>query len=309
MTAILSVADVLAVAPTALCHAPSLTRTPDGLLAAWFGGTTEGASDTAIWTARHVAGRWLAPQIVMSMAREPCWNPVLMRLAADDLRLYFQVGDSPLAWRCMVAASADHGVTWTAARPLSGDASGPVRCRPLRLENGDLLSPSSREQHGWQCHVERSGDGGRTWRRIDVPGWPEVAAIQPCLLDHGGGVIQVLCRTRQGRVAVSWSQDGGANWSRLRLSALANPDAALDALRLTDGRLLLASNPQAGDRTPLTAAVSHDGIAWHTVLTLADGPRDHAYPSLAETDDGRVHVVWSIDKARLSHAVIDPARF
>jgi len=44
------------------CHASTLAETPGGaLVAAWFGGSREGAPDVGIWLARRVRGRWTEP--------------------------------------------------------------------------------------------------------------------------------------------------------------------------------------------------------------------------------------------------------
>ncbi|MBN2700271.1 MAG: exo-alpha-sialidase [Methylothermaceae bacterium] len=48
-------------APTAMVHASTLVETDDHLVAAWFGGTTEGAPDTGIWLSRHADGCWSPP--------------------------------------------------------------------------------------------------------------------------------------------------------------------------------------------------------------------------------------------------------
>src|SRR5213080_1096641 len=72
-------------APFASAHASTLVETSDGLVAAWFGGTREGANDVGIWLSRHVNGMWTAPVEVANGVdgdgtRYPCWNPVLFQM-------------------------------------------------------------------------------------------------------------------------------------------------------------------------------------------------------------------------------------
>ena len=43
-------------APFPSVHASTIVETPEGLVAAWFGGTREGAQDVGIWMSRQVAG-------------------------------------------------------------------------------------------------------------------------------------------------------------------------------------------------------------------------------------------------------------
>ena len=69
-------------APFASAHASTIVETADGLVAAWFGGTREGAPDVGIWSSRRVKGTWTAPIEVATGVqpdgtRHPCWNPVL----------------------------------------------------------------------------------------------------------------------------------------------------------------------------------------------------------------------------------------
>src|SRR5262249_56410851 len=52
---------VFETAPFASAHASTIVDTRDGLVAAWFGGTREGAADVGIWLSRHERGGWTAP--------------------------------------------------------------------------------------------------------------------------------------------------------------------------------------------------------------------------------------------------------
>ena len=64
-------------APFPSAHASTIVELKSGdLMAAWFGGTKEGAPDVAIWAATRHANRWSAP---VELAREPniaAFNPV-----------------------------------------------------------------------------------------------------------------------------------------------------------------------------------------------------------------------------------------
>ena len=42
-------------------HASTIAETPDGFIAAWFGGTREGNKDVCIWTSHLVNNKWTAP--------------------------------------------------------------------------------------------------------------------------------------------------------------------------------------------------------------------------------------------------------
>ena len=54
----------------------------------------------------------------------------------------------------------------------------------------------------------------------------------------------------------------GRTWGRMTATALPNPSAGIDAVRLADGRFLLVYNPTTSGRDRLEIAVSADGKAW-----------------------------------------------
>ncbi len=297
------------------CHASTLAETHGGaLVAAWFGGSREGAPDIGIWLARCVEGRWTEPVQVADGAaspdrRLPCWNPVLFQPRRGPLLLFLKVGPNPAAWWGEMMVSDDGGLTWKDRRRLPDGGIGPVKNKPVELPGGDLVCGSSTEDAGWRVHFERTADLGRTWSRTaPLNDGRQVGAIQPTILTHPGGRLQALGRSRQGRLWEAWSDDGGKTWGPLTLAALPNPNAGIDAVTLADGRHLLVYNHTAKSRSPLNLAVSEDGRAWKAALVLADGPGEFSYPAVIQTADGLVHVTYTWKRERIRHAVVDPAR-
>lgn len=304
-------------APFASAHASTIVETLDGLLAAWFGGTREGHPDVGIWTARRERGAWSAPVEVAEGrlpdgTRAPCWNPVLFQPSHGPLLLFYKVGPSPSAWWALARTSFDQGRTWSPAVRLPGGMLGPIRAKPVELPDGDLLAGSSTEHAGWVAHLERWKGGplasADAWQRTAPLNDPaEFDAIQPTLLLHSPARVQALCRSRQGVITEAWSEDGGRTWGAMRRTVLPNPSAGIDALRLADGRFLLAYNPTTTGRGRLELAVSGDGVAWHRAVGLEDGPGEYSYPALIQSRDGLVHVTYTWRRERIKHVVIAPA--
>lgn len=328
-------------APFPSCHASTLVETPSGdLVAAWFGGTAERHADVSIWIARRDAGStvapgaagWTAPVEVADGVEDgvdhPCWNPVLHQPSARPaqeapgakapLLLFYKVGPSPSAWWGMLLRSEDEGRTWSAPERLPEGILGPIRAKPIELEDGTLLAGSSTEHDGWRLHFERTRDLGRTWESSGpIHDGRAFAAIQPAFLSHGGGRIQALARSRQNRIVETWSQDGGRTWSEPEATGLPNPSAGIDALTLPDGRHLLVYNhtsslpderPPAGTRSELNLAVSDDGTTWRAALLLERQPGEYSYPAMIRTRDGLVHLTYTYRRSRIKHVVVDPVK-
>lgn len=301
-------------APFPQCHASTIVETRDGLVAAWFGGTREGAPDVGIWLSRQVEGRWTAPVEVANGLREDgkrfaCFNPVLFRPDQGPLLLFYKSGGHPQGWAGFMKTSPDNGLTWSAVRALSDGIIGPVKNKPVQLANGDLLSGSSTEHDGWRVHFERSRDRGNTWEATaPVNDGKEIGAIQPSILFHAGDRLQAVGRTKQGRIFEAWSEDAGRTWGPMTLTALPNPNSGTDALTLRDGRHLLVYNHTAKGRSPLNVAVSKDGKAWQAALVLETEPGEFSYPAVIQPSDGLVHITYTWKRQRIKNVVVDPAR-
>ncbi|MHA3770622.1 sialidase family protein [Verrucomicrobiota bacterium sgz303538] len=302
-------------APFPSCHATTIVETREGLVAAWFGGTKEGAKDVAIWSARYSNGTWSAPVEVANGlqsdgTRHPCWNPVLFQPKTGPLLLFYKVGPSPSTWWGMIRTSDDGGAHWSEARRLPDGILGPIKNKPVQLADGTILSPTSSEHDGWRVHFERSTDGGQTWTATPpVNDGKEIGAIQPSILFHPDGKLQAIGRTKSSKKLYEiWSEDGGKNWGAMTLTSLPNPNSGTDAVTLKDGRHLLVYNHTPKGRSPLNVAISQDGKQWQSALVLESEPGEFSYPAVIQTRDGLVHITYTWKRQRVRHVVVDPAK-
>ncbi|WP_295119462.1 family 78 glycoside hydrolase catalytic domain [uncultured Chitinophaga sp.] len=304
-------------------HAATIAETSEGLIASWFGGTKEGNKDVCIWTSKLRNGIWSEPAMVADgvlndSTRYACYNPVLFYTPNKELLLFYKIGPNVAGWTGWMIRSADNGKTWSRREALPAGFLGPIKNKPLLL-NGQLICPSSTEKDGWKVHFEMTSDFGRTWTKSQpINDGKTVTAIQPSLLTHADGRWQVLCRSKNRTINESWSSDQGKTWSPVTASSLPNNNSGTDAVTLKDGRQLLVYNhvkpsPELrngkGARTPLNVAVSKDGKNWSAALVLEDSPvSQYSYPSVIQTSDGLVHVVYTWRRERIKHVVIDPAK-
>lgn len=303
------------------CHASTIAEIDGGLAAAWFGGTHEKNPDVGIWFSRFLDGSWSAPVEVAdgvqhTKLRYPTWNPVLFNYG-DELFLFYKDGPDPEKWWGQLIVSRDNGKTWSPRMRLPEEIIGPVKNKPELLPNGDLICPTSSEHDGWQVYMEFTPDRGKTWERTEpINDGKKLSAIQPSILKHPGGKLQILCRSKNKKILSAWSTDNGRSWSKLEPLDLPNPNSGTDAVTLKDGRHLLVYNhidPEKtwGDRNILNMAVSEDGLNWQAAVLLEnDSDRDgeYSYPAVIQAQDGMVHITYTWNRKTIKHVVVDPGK-
>ncbi len=306
----------------AQCHASTIASIPGGLAVAWFGGTAEKNPDVEIWFSRKMSNVWSTPVSIANgiqsdSRRYPCWNPVLFKAPDGPLILFYKVGPSPDKWWGEMKISKDDGLTWSDKEKLPENILGPIKDKPVLLDNGTLLCGSSTENKGWQIHFEMTGDWGKTWSATGpVNKAGKLQVIQPTLLKYSGGKLQALCRSKEGVIMTTWSNDEGKSWSALKPTVLPNPNSGIDAVTLADGRQLVVYNHSTnskgrsgGPRTPLNVAISSDGMHWEAVTVLENEPGEYSYPAVIQTPDGMVHITYTWKRLRIRHVVLDPLKF
>jgi predicted neuraminidase len=119
--------------------------------------------------------------------------------------------------------------------------------------------------------------------------------------------ILAFLRVRGGGKLQGIFFDPGKNgWSIPEATNLPNPDSAIDAVPLNDGRILLAYNEDGTIRNPLSVAVSDDSdehgaegssCAGGSFRKLRDIDnelgQDFSYPSLVRARDGTFYLTYT----------------
>jgi predicted neuraminidase len=138
--------------------------------------------------------------------------------------------------------------------------------------------------------------------------------IQPAVVQVTDDYLVCYCRRggdyeprTDGYLVRAESHDGGRTWSEGKDSQFPNPNAAADFIKLRNGHLMLVYNDSMNDRTPLTAAISTDNDKTYPYKrNIATGPFDYAYPFAIQTQDGKVHIIFtSHGRTVINHAVFD----
>ncbi len=298
--------------PGVFCHGSTIAAVSGHtLVCCWFGGTREGAADTAVWGSRNCGSGWSAP-VRLAAGSEAHWNPVLFAAAPGELLLFYKRGEHISSWRTLLQKSCDGGQRWSVpVEAVPGDISGgrgPVRNKPLRLSDGRILAGGSVERGLWTAFVDSSCDNGRSWHKsgeikidgllyrageksaessipVSAQSFYGRGVIQPALWESAPGKVHMLLRSSEGSIYRSDSADAGRSWCAAYPVGLPNNNSALDLVRAPfDGRLYLVCNPVAdnwGVRSPLTLFRSADnGVSWEKIADLASGTGEFSYPAI-----------------------------
>jgi predicted neuraminidase len=307
-------------------HPASIAELANGdLFLAYYGGEGEYAVDTGVFGARLKKGakRWTQPSRIAHDPFRSLGNPVVWQAPDGKVWLFYVVrwGDTWSTSRIQAKVSTDGAQTWSDSFVVSETEGMMVRSKPIVLSTGEYLLPVYHETGN---DPEKVGaDSTSRFLRWDPRRreWVESGRIrsakgniQPTIAEIEPGHVIAYCRrcggyepVTDGYIVTAESRDGGRTWTEGTDSALPNPNAAIDLLKLRNGHLLLIFNDSMNERTPLTAALSTDGgKTWPYRRNVAEGPGDYAYPFAIEGSDGKVHLVFtSEERTVIRHAVFD----
>ncbi len=314
-------------APLPMAHVASICELQDGrLAAAWYAGSEEGARDVAIYFATRApdAPGWSNARAIVTReaAVRDLYRPVkkvgnslLFSDASGGLWLFY-VSITVGGWSgssLNFTKSEDGGLTWTPGRRLTlnplFNLGELVKNGPVALSDGTLLVPIYQELAGRVPELlwfQPSSDG-LLLAKSRVHGGR--SGYQPALVSLTTNAALAILRdfSQRQRISVARTDTAGRFWSSPVTLDLPNPDSGLDALRLTDGRVLLIFNDSTSARDNLRLAVSADeGKTWRRVATLDQvSERGVDYPFVIQARDGLVHIVYSSKLAAIKHIVFN----
>jgi predicted neuraminidase len=222
--------------------------------------------------------------------------------------------------RITAKISRDGAKTWSEPFQVTFEAGTMVRNRPVLLTDGQWLLPVYQEI-GTDPELDdprnrsfflRYDPTKKTWTESNRIG-SRLGNIQPAPAVLQGDHLVAFCRRGgdyegrpDGWMVRTESRDGGRTWSEGTDSALPNPNAAVDFLRLNSGHHLLVYNHSFTNRTPLTAALSVDGAkTFSRRLDLETDPKgDFGYPTALQTRDGKIHVLYTSDERTVVRRIV-----
>ena len=313
-------------------HSATAVELSDGRLRAfWYGGSREGAQDVAIYSAvfNPRQGQWSEERIVASREDtgkdlrryiRKLGNPVASLDGTGRLWLFY-VSVSVGGWSgsaVNVKISEDEGQSFgNAIRLMTSpflNISTLVRGPAFQYADGTLALPVYHEFLGKFSELLRLDPEGRVLGKTRLS-WGR-SSLQPVVVPTSSSDAVALLRrggTSPPRILSTFTHDAGRLWSRPASSPLPNPDAAVSAIRATDGSLLLVFNDSEQDRSNLSLAVSDDGGRSWNVVHRFDAPQPlpsgqaarFAYPWLVQTSDETFHLLYTWDRSRIVHLRFD----
>lgn len=311
----------------ATAHAATLAQRADGkLIAAWFAGSREGASDVAIFSSVYDQGAWSAPQAIVDRRRvehdtqrliRKLGNPVLWRDAHNVLHLWF-VSASYGGWSGSAInhmQSSDDGRHWSAAARIVTspfwNLSTLVRNPPVALADGGMALPAYHEFLYKRPEWLRFDGNLRLIDQARIP--DSTRTLQPAVaaLDAHRALALLRDSGPPHRLRAAYSDDAGGRWQPAVATSIPNPDSALALLRLADGTLLLACNPSETNRSRLALLRSRDqGRSWSAPLIVEQGDagEEFSYPALLEDSAGTVHLAYTWKRQTIKHVEFSPAQ-
>ena len=341
-----------AVAPSV--HAASLAELPDGrIAAAWFAGAREGAGDVRIVFSvfNPQEAEWEFPKPIANREQtirdthrsvRKLGNPVIYTHGQRLHLFYVSAGLGGWAGSSINHRySDDLGEHWSGANKLIVspflNISTLVRTSPIPMADGSLGLPVYHElgtKYGEWLKLTETAD---VISKVRMP-HPK-ATLQPSVvpLDEKRAIAFLRdASPENGQIQVVQTEDAGEHWQAMEAAPMANPDASIAAIKLSDGSVLLAGNPGTGRET-LELWLSDKTLKKWQKVKVFDGSearisrentsgndnetsepdslpitckktdsakrcqhyRELSYPALLQTQDGHIHLAYTWHRKRI----------
>lgn len=324
--------------PYKSAHAPALLELENGdLLCAWFAGSFEGSADVSIVCARlpKDSDAWEKPIQVSCDHERSEQNPSLFNgpdgavWAMYTAQLDRMEGKDNMQFTSVVRLqrSFDGGKIWEAYQTVF-PKEGTFCRQPIQV-----LSDKRWIFSNWICTdsvdglagdptvLQISDDQGKTWRPVEMP--ESHGKVHANVVELEPGHLAAFMRSREADyIYRSESLDNGDSWSVPQPTPLPNNNSSISAIRLTDGRIMIAYNPTCtpnpqkgtaawpGLRCPIAVAISEDGGRTFPLIRYMEpgegfagsenrtNNRQYEYPFIMQGNDGMIHLAFAYQNRR-----------
>ena len=304
-------------------HPASFTELDNGdLYLAYYGGDGEYEENSKVWGMRRVKGSdaWTTPVVIADTPFLGEGNPVVWQGPDGTVWLFYnqRYGDSWSEARIKGKISTDGAHTWSDSFVVAYELGMMARGRPILLNNGNYLLPIYYETGDDREMTAADTSSLFVFFDPKTKKWTESGRIvsskgnlQPAPVQMTDDHLIAYCRrggnfepVKDGYIIRSESHDGGKTWSRGEDTAFANPNSAVDFIKLQNGHLLLIYNDSMVAREKLTVAISTDSDKTYPhKLLVGPGDKDYAYPVALQAKDGTIHIIYTQDeRATVMHA-------
>lgn len=311
-------------AETPSVHAGTLTYLKNGsLLAAWFGGTREGAKDVSIYFARRESDsqQWSAPVVVASREQTTqelnrfiakLGNPILFADSRGRVWLFYVTvsfggwSGSSITFRY----SDDDGESWSGAERLVTspflNVSTLVKGCPLECKSGHILLPVYHEFLRKCGELLTISPDGKLVSKTRLSATHR--AIQPCVVPLNEKAVRVFYRQNGFADRMVLTQQipnvFAPDSTALVATNIANPNAAVSVIRRNNKGFLMVCNPLDSGRHKLSLATSNDGLSWQVIHEIENSasPSEFSYPYLIQGRPGEYHLIYTWNRTKMRYA-------
>lgn len=300
----------------------SIIELNDGsLLMAWqrheastFGSGDQAPASIALLQSYDGGKTWENERTVAGMIEGAvnCYSPSFLRCSDGSITLFFKrymhlVALEPILSNLYRLDSCDEGKTWGNEQLIwEMQRYSPMNDTVKRLASGAVLMPLTQSEGGWcgpddhhLVFVLRSDNDMKTWKKSNVITVPMRGLMEPCIAQRVDGSLKMVMRTQLGSVFCSESLDDGRTWSKPQTTGLRAPESCpcIATIPNTDAQIVAWNNSEYdmnwrshyGKRTPLTIAISRDGLRTFTDFCDVETDPNRAFtnPSFMFSSDGR----------------------
>lgn len=316
-------------------HASTICESNGKLLVSCYGGEREGSKDSVILgtISDRNKKQWEEPKVWINVKNRAPANPRLF-LGPNPKEIWLLAGVNYGKWcsgdtYLFFKRSTDYGKTWTDLELLTERKGLLGRINPYR--NGDTWVIPLENEKNWSPVFMVSENNMRSWELVSPEKMrQETHLIQPSLVEVKKGKLLAYLRSQEGHIYKTESSNYGKEWSKPSPTSLPNNNSGIDMVKLKSGKLLLAYNPTTGSknseklsdkwpeemptkfdkwgpRTPLRLSVSLDkGNSWTLHYDIEKGEGEYSYPTLTQTEDGKIHLVYTYNREAIKYVSFYP---